>query len=84
MELEEKEAGKSLTMHEYSIELQKDIEKSWEGVFDLDRCLKEMGVKHRRNLSIQATFWALKPEYIVSVEFLEKKGDVIRQIAYQK
>lgn len=30
----------------------------------------------------QATFWALYPENIVSVEFLERNGDIVKQIKY--
>ncbi len=80
MERLEKEAGRRMMFDDYPLELQKEIEKSWEGVFDLDRWKKEKYYKHRRNLSIQATFWLLKPEHIVSVEILEKKGNVIKRI----
>ena len=80
MERLEKEAGRRMTFDDYPLELQKEIEKSWEGVFDLDRGKKEKYYRHRRNLSIQATFWALKPEHVVSVEILEKKGNVIKRI----
>ena len=82
MEWEAKEAGRRLLdLDDYSLELQKEIEKSWEGVFDLDRCMKEKCFKHRRNRSIQATFWLLRSEHVASVELLEKKDDVIRRIA---
>ena len=77
----DKEAGRRLSFNEYPIEIQKSIENSWEAIFDLDRRDKDVGRRHKSNRSIQATFWALKPEYIVSVEILEKKGNVIRQIA---
>ena len=83
MDREAEEAGRKLDLDDYSPELQKEIEKSWEGVFDLDRCPKEKYCRHRRNRSIQATFRVLKPEHIISVEFLEKKGNVIKQIAYK-
>ena len=76
----EKEAGRRLFFDDYPLDLQKEMEKSWEGVFDLDRWKKEKYCRHRRNLSIQATFWLLKPEHIVSVEILEKKGNVIKRI----
>lgn len=79
-DLLDKEAGRTLDFNEYPEELQKEIEKSWEAVFDLDRRDKDVGRAHKRNRSIQATFWALYPEYIVSVVFLERKGDVIKQI----
>ena len=80
----DKEAGRRLTFHEYPIAIQKEIEDSWEAIFDLERRDKDVGRKHKSNRSIQATFWALKPENIVSVEFFEKKNDVLRQIAYPK
>lgn len=80
----DKEAGRRLTFHEYPIAIQKEIEDSWEAIFDLERRDKDVGRKHKSNRSIQATFWVLKPENIVSVEFLEKRNDVIRQIAYPK
>lgn len=79
-DLLDKEAGRILDFKEYPEEIQKDIEKSWEAVFDLDRRDKDVGRTHKRKRSIQATFWALYPEYIVSVEFLERKGNVIKQI----
>lgn len=78
----DKTAGRSLTFQEYPIEIQKEIEKSWEAIFDLDRRDKEVGLKHKSNRSIQATFWLLKPEHIVSVDFLEKKDNTIKQIKW--
>lgn len=78
MELQDKIAGRSLDFMEYPQELRQEIEDSWEGIFDLD--IREKGVKHKRNKSIQATFWALYPENIVSAEFLERKGDIVRTI----
>ena len=80
-DLLDKEAGRILDFEEYPLELQKEIEKSWEPVFELDRRDNEVGRTHKRNRSIQATFWVLKPKHIISVEFLEKKGNVIKQIA---
>ena len=62
------------------IEIQREIEKSWEAIFDLDRRDKDVGRTHKRNRSIQATFWMLKPEHIISVEFLERKANVIKRI----
>lgn len=73
-------AGRSLDFMEYPPDLRQEIEDSWEAIFDLDRRDKEVGRTHKRNRSIQATFWALYPENIVSVEFLERKGDVVRTI----
>lgn len=84
MESEEKAANKRMMLDDYSSELQREIEDSWEAIFDLDRRDNVVGRKHKSNRSIQATFWALEPEHIVSVEILEKKGDVIRQIAQPK
>lgn len=80
MDLQDKIAGRSLDFMEYPQDLRQEIVDSWEGIFDLDR--REKGVKHKRNISIQATFWALYPENVVSVEFLERKGDVIKNIDY--
>lgn len=68
------------TSHNYVS--QKMIEKSWEAVFDINRRDKTVGRTHRRNRSIQATFWVLNPEHIISVEFLEKKGDVVKRVNY--
>ncbi len=79
-DLLEKEAGKSLDFDDYTVEIQKEIEKSWEAIFDLDRRDEEVGRTHKRNCSIQATFWMLKPENIISVEFLERKGNVVKRI----
>ena len=80
IDLQEKIAGRSLDFMEYPQDLRQEIEDSWEGIFDLD--IRGKGIKHKRNRSIQATFWALYPENIVSVEFLERNGDVIKQIKY--
>lgn len=80
IDLLEKEAGKSLSFDDYPVEIQKEIEKSWEAIFDLDRRDKEVGRTHKRNRSIQATFWMLKPESVISVEFLERKGEVVKRI----
>lgn len=79
-DLLEKEAGKSLDFDDYPLEIQKEIEKSWEAIFDLDRRDKEVGRTHKRNRSIQATFWMLKPDNVISVEFLERKGEVVKRI----
>lgn len=79
-DLLEKEAGKSLGFDDYPVEIQKEIEKSWGTIFDLDRRDKEVGRTHKRNRSIQATFWMLKPENVFSVEFLERKGKVVKRI----
>ena len=76
----DKKAGRRLQFDEYPIEIQKEIEKSWEAIFDLDRRDKDVGRAHKRNRSIQATFWMLKPEHIISVEFLERKDRVVKRI----
>lgn len=81
-DLLEKEAGKSLRFKDYPVEIQKEIEKTWDAIFDLNRRDKEVGRTHKRNRSIQATFWMLKPEHIISVEFLERKGDVVKRICF--
>lgn len=81
-DLLEKEAGKNLRFKDYPVEIQKEIEKTWDAIFDLNRRDKEVGRTHKRNRSIQATFWMLKPEHIISVEFLERKGDVVKRICF--
>ena len=68
--------------NEYPIEIQKEIENSWEAIFDLDRRDKDVGRRHKRNRSIQATFWMLKAEHIINVEFLERKGYVVKRICF--
>lgn len=80
-DLLDKEAGRMLAFKEYPLKLQKEIEKSWEAIFDINRRDKEVGRTHKHNRSIQATFWVLKPEHIVSVEFLERKGNVLKRKA---
>lgn len=79
-DLFDKKAGRRLQFDEYPIDIQREIEKSWEAIFDLDRRDKDVGRTHKRNRSIQATFWMLKPEHIISVEFLERKANVIKRI----
>ena len=73
-------AGHHLQFADYDRSLQERIEKSWEAVFDINRRDDVIGKQHRRNRSIQATFWALKQENIVSVEFLERKGNIIKRV----
>ena len=80
-DLLDKEAGRRLEFDEYPLDIQKEIEKSWEAVFDLDRRDKDVGRKHKRNRSIQATFWMLNKEHIISVEYLERKENVIKRIS---
>ena len=80
IDLLEKEAGKSLDFADYPVEIQKEIEKSWEAIFDLNRRDKEVGRTHKRNRSIQATFWILKQENVISEEFLERNGEVVKRI----
>ena len=80
-DLLDKEAGRRLQFDEYPIEIQREIEKSWEAVFDLNRRDKDVGRTHKRNRSIQATFWMLKQEHIISFEFLERKDNVIKRIS---
>lgn len=81
----EKEAGKQLYFNDYPLEIQKEIEQSWEPIFDLDRRDKGVvGRTHKCNRSIQATFWALRPDNVISVEFLERNGDVVKQIKIDK
>ena len=82
-DLLDKKAGRSLDFNEYPENIKKEIEDSWEAIFDLNRRDKEVGRTHKRNRSIQATFWALYPENIVSVEFLERKGDIVKTIKYK-
>ena len=70
IDMQDKNAGRHLDFMEYPQDLRQEIENSWEGIFDFDR--REKGVRNKRNRSIQATFWALYSENIVSVEFLER------------
>ena len=56
-----------LSFDDYPLEIQKEIENSWEAIFGLDRRDKEVGRKHKRNRSIQATFWMLNPENTISI-----------------
>ena len=78
IDLQDKIAGRNLDFMEYPQNLRQEIEDSWEGIFDLDKRGKR--IRHKRNRSIQATFWALYMENIVSVEFIKRKGDVIKVI----
>ena len=77
----EKEVGQHLQYEDYPQNLRDRIEKSWEALFDLDRRDDVVGRKHKRNRSIQATFWMLKQDFIVSVEILNREGDVIKTIS---
>lgn len=42
------------------------IIKSWDNIFDLNR--RGHGIKYRRNRWIQATFWELRKEWVVSAQ----------------
>ena len=72
-------AGRRLRFKECPLTVQKEIEKSWEAVFDLDRRDQDVGLHHKRNRSIQATFWVLRHENIVSGEFLECIGNQVKR-----
>lgn len=76
----DKVAGRVLRLKDYPLEVQKEIEKSWEAVFDLDRRDKDVGRIHRRNRSIQATFWVLKSENVVSTEIWERRGNLVKRV----
>ena len=77
----EKQAGRKLAYSEYPQPLKDRIEKTWEEIFNLYR--RGKGVSHKRNRSIQATFWALKTEHIISVEFLKRDGDMVILVFHQ-
>lgn len=79
-DLLDKAAGEHLGFKDYPDDIQQEIEASWEPIFDLNRRDKTVGRTHKRNRSIQATFWVLRQEYVRSVEFLERKGNVVRQV----
>ncbi len=79
----EKEEGRQLQYEEYPQNLRERIEMSWNAIFDLNRRDDIVGKKHKRNRSIQATFWILKQEYLVSVEFLNREGEIVRTIQYE-
>lgn len=78
MDKQEKLTGRHLDFLEYPIDLRQEIEDSWDEVFDLDA--RGKGIRLKRNRSIQATFWALYPENIISVEFYERNGDIVKLI----
>ena len=78
----EKESGRQFRYEEYPQKLRDRIEKSWEALFDLDRRDDVVGRRHKRKRSIQATFWVLKQENIISVEILKREGDVIKTIPF--
>lgn len=80
IEVLDKMAGRILVFNEYPLEIQNEIENSWNAIFDINRRDKDVGLAHKRNRSIQATFWALYPDNVVSVEFLERKGNAVRRI----
>lgn len=44
------------------------MKKSWEKIFDLDKCI-EMGFATNNSQSIQATVWEVKSEWIHKVDF---------------
>ena len=73
-------AGKVLDLNDYPEELRKRIENSWAPIFDINRRDEVMGWKHKRNRSIQATFWALRKENVISVEIYEKVNGNLKRI----
>ena len=73
-------AGKMLELNEYPEDLRLRIENSWEPVFDLDRRDDVTGRKHKRNRSIQATFWVLRKENLISAEIYEKVNKNLKRI----
>lgn len=82
MEQQDKLAGKMLDFFDYPLELQQEIADSWTDVFDFSR--RDKSDKYglhtsKRNRSIQATFWALRPSDVVDVIFFEHEGKSIKQ-----
>lgn len=74
----DKEAGRILHFEEYPQNIRQEITCSWEAIFDLNRRDKDVGRKHKRNRSIQATFRVLRSEHIISVQFLKSDGKVVK------
>ncbi len=51
----------------YPSHIQKQVEESWQKIFDMDYC-QEYSAKSFKNKSIQATFWDLFLDEVVSVD----------------
>lgn len=54
----------------YPEALREEIMESWRWVFDFG--MREKGSAHKRNRAIQATFWRLKREYILSTHIIKR------------
>lgn len=76
----DKQAGKLLGFEDYPIDIQKEIESEWPLVFDIDKQNRWFAPQRKRNKSIQATFWMLKKENVISTELLERKGEIIKRV----
>lgn len=64
----EKEAGKILFFEDFSESLQEEIRESWNNIFVLSDKTK----------SIQAVFWSLRKEQIISAYKLEFDGEILQ------
>lgn len=65
--------NQGLTFDAYPDNLKRRIMKSWECIFDLNYRNRIYQPYARRNLSIQATFWLLRKEWIKDVRFFIPK-----------
>lgn len=64
----EKEAGRILFFEDFQESLQEEIRESWNNIFNLSDKTK----------SIQAVFWSLRKEQIISAYKLEFDGEILQ------
>lgn len=69
----ENKVGKYCSFHEYPEDIQQGIMNTWQSIFDMKFRDKEWSTWAWWNRSIQATFWCLKSEQVLKVEFVGKE-----------
>ena len=71
----ENKVGKYCSFHEYPEDIQQGIMNTWQSIFDMKFRDREWSTWAGWNRSIQATFWCLKLEQVLKVEFVGKEKE---------
>ena len=71
----ENEVGKHCSFKEYPKDIQQGIMNTWQSIFDMKFRDREWSPWAWWNRSIQATFWCLKLEQVVKVDFVGREEE---------
>ena len=67
-----KENDCGYVFNSYPDDIKDQIIDTWDRVFDFGIRDKAYGGRHKRNRAIQATFWQLKSDYIISTQVIKR------------